>query len=151
MDKNLIREMAAELGVSPATLNPLRGIPFPKAVEGLRALQEAAKKNFGRLAVKYHPDHNTGREEWAARMFNALMVAKEAIESLRVSPGRPARPMPVPINPVWQAASTTTTWGPTGNTTRTTYFPVGFGNMHATATGSGIGYDARRVVFVRFR
>jgi len=136
--------MATELGVSSATLDPLRHIPFQLAAQGLEALKQVAKENFKKLAVKYHPDTNPDDVEGATEKFKALMVAKQAIESLRVQPPmrrRQVRSVPVQTTTMWQRS-----------TTRTSYFPAGFGGFStstATTAASGTGYDARRVVFIR--
>lgn len=144
MDKVLVRAMAAELGVSPATLDPLRPIPFQQAVEGLEVLKQAAKENFQKLAVKYHPDTNPDDVEGATERFKALMLAKQVIEGLRVQP--PMQRRQIRVVPLQ-----TTTWR-RANTTRTSYFPAdfgGFSTVTTTTSGSGTGYDARRVVFIR--
>lgn len=147
MDPALIRAMAAELGVSTATLDPLRHIPFQLAVQGLEALKQAAKENFQRLAVKYHPDTNPDDVEGATERFKALMMAKEVIETMRVQP-------PMRRRQVRAVAHHTTMWrrAPASSTTTTSYFPADFGGFSATTTSAaGTGYDARRVVFIRFR
>lgn len=149
MDKLLIRQLAAEMGVSSRTLDPLRTMPFEQATKALDALKEAARALFQKLCLKYHPDRNPDNPDAATKMFVALMAAKEGIESLRVQP-RP-RPRPrmqrrvvqttwfVPTGTPWQRATVTATG-------RTATFHV---EVATANTPSGpVHYDARRVIFM---
>lgn len=40
---------------------------------------EETKKAYRRLAVKYHPDHNPGKEEWATEKFKEINEAYEVL------------------------------------------------------------------------
>ncbi len=84
--------MAAELGVTPAKLQHLRQAPFHQAVKDLAGLKDEARRNYRRLALKYHPDQN--RSEDATEVFVLLGQVLKEIEALQVSPPpAPARPV----------------------------------------------------------
>lgn len=128
MDKALFRKLAAEMGVTEQrVMNIQTASSFEEARARLAALKADVKATYKKLAFQYHPDRNPGDVEAEAK-FKGLGAVLQEVEKLEVR----ARPQPIPVQP-------------------TTPFYSRRPSIYSTVTNtaSGVGYDARRVVFIR--
>lgn len=141
VDKQLALTIAAELGAPPSRLQQIRSLPLQQAVQAIEQLKVEVKKAAKKLALKYHPDRNPTRVEWATERFKTLMAIVAEIEALRVVPRRPPVQQWAPVQ--WVHTSTTTA-------TTTATFHGGYFRWatEPARPARGSGYDARRVVFI---
>ena len=131
MDKALFQKLAAEMGVTEQRVTSIQAASsFEAARSRLAAFKADVKATYKKLAFQYHPDRNPGDAEAEAK-FKGLGTVLQEVEKLEVQ----ARPQPIPVQ------STTPFYsrrpGP---------------SIYATVTNStsvNVGYDARRVVFIR--
>jgi hypothetical protein len=134
MDKALFRNLAAEMCVTKQRVTNIHAASsFEEAKKRLEALKVDAKAAYKRLAFKYHPDRNPGDAEAEAK-FKALGAVLKEVEGLEV---QPPRPQPTPVQPPPTTYYSRRPGGPSIFTTAT------------NTANTGVGYDARRVVFIR--
>lgn len=131
MNKALFRDLAAEMGVTEERVTSIQAASsFEEAKCRLEILKADVKAAYKKLAFKYHPDRNPG-DAAAEAKFKGLGAILKEVEGLEV---QPPRPQPTPVQPP------------------PTTFYSRRPSIYATATSTtnaGVGYDARRVVFIR--
>lgn len=141
MDRQLALAIAAELGASPGRVQHIRSLPLQQAVQAIEQLKADVKKAVKRLALKYHPDRNPDRVEWATERFKVLMAVVAEIEGLRVVARQPP---PIQRTVQWTHTSAT-------STATTVNFHGGYFRWvtQPARPAPGANYDATRVVFIR--
>jgi hypothetical protein len=137
MDQVTMVQALITLGVHPQSIENLRRIPFPQAVEGLKKLQEEVKPRYKKLAFELHPDR-TGGDEAKTKLFSEVTAANKWLQDLKVQPPPPQPVMTARFIQVvhYPAAH------PFGGTVNTANW--------TTSPGASTHYNAARVAFIRF-